>query len=76
MDIRSDQQLDHMTDGGYFHWALAGVMVASTCFSIFTGRIRYRGWPLIDRDENPNMFWTHIAGWTIVAVALVATAIF
>jgi len=55
---------------------MAAVMTCGIAFSMFTGRIRYRGWSLIDRDHEPAKFWTHVGAWGIVAVGLVLSAVF
>lgn len=55
---------------------MAAVMTCGIAVSMFTGRIRYRGRSLIDRDHEPAMFWTHLAAWGIVAVGLVLSSVF
>jgi hypothetical protein len=65
-----------MDDQHVMYAIMAVVMTCGMAFSIFTGRIRYRGWSLIDRDLTPTTFWTHIGAWGIVAVGLVLSAMF
>ena len=56
-------------------WIIALVNGAYIALVLFTGRIRLRGQPLIDRDLNASRYWTFIGAFAFVEVALIVMAL-
>jgi hypothetical protein len=59
-----------------FFWVLAFVQTAYVGSILFTGRIRLRGWAVIDRDIEPRRFRFFLIGIAVSVPILVAAAIF
>ncbi len=57
-----------------FFWIIALVNGAYIALVLFTGRIRLRGYPLVDRDLNCSRYWTFVGAFGIVEVALIVMA--
>ena len=55
---------------------MALVQASWVGFIWFTGRIRLRGWDVIDRDLEPRRFHLFFIGFAVSVPILVAAAIF
>ena len=57
-------------------WFIAAVQALYVAFISFTGRIRLRGWTVIDRDVEPRRFHVFQFWLAVSVLILVAAAIF
>jgi hypothetical protein len=58
-----------------YFWIIAIVNAAYIGFVLFTGRIRLKGWRLIDRDIDSSRYWTIVAVFIFLEFAVIAKAL-